>query len=81
MKNKSRNNQKKKPLVIAIAAVSGGGKTPIAKKLTDRLTEAIVLHFDEYKTEGPSDFGKRDKTRPIIMSGTSRHLYATLKEL
>lgn len=48
---------------IFAAAVSGGGKTTISKKLTDRLNEARVLYLDEYETEGPSDFGKWAKDK------------------
>lgn len=43
------------PLVIAIAAVSGGGKTTIATHLNERLQNAKTLFFDEYDFEGPDD--------------------------
>jgi len=38
---------KTKPLVIAIAAVSGGGKTTITKMLQDKLLNAEFLYFDD----------------------------------
>lgn len=43
------------PLVIAIAAVSGGGKTTIATHLNERLHNSKTLFFDEYDFEGPDD--------------------------
>ncbi len=43
------------PFVIAIAAVSGGGKTTIATHLNERLQNAKTLFFDEYDFEGPDD--------------------------
>lgn len=39
---------------IAIAAVSGGGKTEIAKALADNLPNAVALHFDAFELAGPS---------------------------
>jgi len=45
-----------KPKVIAIAAVSGGGKTTVTRRLAEVL-KAEVLHFDDYDLEGaPEDF-------------------------
>ncbi|MYL49958.1 hypothetical protein GLV98_10700 [Halobacillus litoralis] len=41
-----------KPMVIAVAAVSVGGKTTITKKLKDRLAGAQALFFDSYDFEG-----------------------------
>jgi uridine kinase len=46
---------KKSPSVIAIAGVSGGGKTIIANRLSDRLPNSSVLFFDNYDFEGPND--------------------------
>jgi uridine kinase len=46
---------KKRPTVVAIAAVSGGGKTTIATCLKNSLTESKVLHFDEYDLDGPDN--------------------------
>ncbi|WP_010099077.1 hypothetical protein [Ornithinibacillus scapharcae] len=43
------------PYIIAIAAVSGGGKTTIATKLADKLDKSKVLYFDDYEFDGPSD--------------------------
>lgn len=48
-----------KPKVISIAAVSGGGKTTITKKLGGRLQNSIELFFDEYDFENsPEDLIK-----------------------
>lgn len=49
----------KKPLVIAIAAVSGGGKTTVTKALNSKLRLSKALYFDDYDFEGcPEDFFK-----------------------
>lgn len=45
----------KRPLVISIAAVSGGGKTAVTTSLTQQLPNAKALHFDDYSFEGPND--------------------------
>lgn len=45
----------KLPLVIAIAGVSGGGKTTIVKHLNERLHNSKILFFDDYDFDGPSD--------------------------
>ncbi|MBG9796127.1 hypothetical protein ABD76_28360 [Paenibacillus dendritiformis] len=39
------------PRVIAIAAVSGGGKTTITRRLTETLPHAAALYFDDYTFE------------------------------
>lgn len=39
-------------MVIAVAAVSGGGKTTVTKKLKERLPGAEALFFDAYEFEG-----------------------------
>lgn len=41
--------------VIAIASVSGGGKTTVVEKLKGRLPNAKALFFDDYDLEGPED--------------------------
>ncbi|MEI2665787.1 hypothetical protein [Rossellomorea sp. LJF3] len=46
---------KKTPNVIAVAAVSGGGKTTIAAGLKTKLGHSAVLSFDTYDFEGPDD--------------------------
>jgi uridine kinase len=49
----------KKPMVIAIAGVSGGGKTTIVTELQQKLPSAKALYFDEYDfKEAPEDFSK-----------------------
>ncbi|WP_313893940.1 hypothetical protein [Psychrobacillus sp.] len=45
----------KLPLVIAIASVSGGGKTTIATHLNERLQNSKTLFFDDYDFDGPDD--------------------------
>ncbi|WP_261129678.1 hypothetical protein [Bacillus sp. Marseille-Q3570] len=44
-----------KPKVISIAAVSGGGKTTITKKLSEKLKFSKALFFDMYDFEGSPD--------------------------
>ena len=38
----------KQVTAIGISAVSGGGKTAVAKRLTKRLGDAVAIHFDDY---------------------------------
>ncbi|MDG5471234.1 hypothetical protein P6709_05700 [Jeotgalibacillus sp. ET6] len=45
----------KKPYIIAIAGVSGGGKTAAAKQLASKLPRSMVLFFDDYDFEGPEN--------------------------
>lgn len=51
-------NQGKLPFVIAIAAVSGGGKTTVTKQLNEKLVNSKALFFDDYDFEGPDDMHK-----------------------
>lgn len=44
-----------KPTIIAVSAVSGGGKTTIVTELTKILKPSKSLHFDEYDFEGAPD--------------------------
>ena len=44
-----------KPTIISIAAVSGGGKTTITKKLSLVLEDAKELFFDDYDFENAPD--------------------------
>lgn len=46
------------PLVIAIASVSGGGKTTVVRQLAQTLLKAKALYFDDYEFEGPTDILK-----------------------
>lgn len=43
------------PFVIAIAGVSGGGKTAVTNDLHLKLNQSKVLYFDDYNFEGPDD--------------------------
>ncbi len=43
------------PIVIAIAAVSGGGKTAITANLNRKLKNSKTLFFDDYDFDGPDD--------------------------
>ncbi|KYG27717.1 hypothetical protein [Alkalihalobacillus trypoxylicola] len=45
----------KRPRVIALAAVSGGGKTTITSKLQRIFPNSKTLFFDDYDLEGPED--------------------------
>ncbi|WP_274366297.1 hypothetical protein [Paenibacillus thermotolerans] len=45
----------KRPFVIAIAAVSGGGKTTVATYLNEALKKSKSLFFDDYDFDGPDD--------------------------
>jgi len=49
---------KKSPFVIAIAAVSGGGKTTVTKLLNKKLVNSKALFFDDYDFDGPDDMHK-----------------------
>ncbi|WP_017185125.1 hypothetical protein [Alkalibacillus haloalkaliphilus] len=49
----------KKPFIVSIAAVSGGGKTTITNQLIENLPESEALYFDDYEFEGaPSNLVK-----------------------
>lgn len=43
------------PIVIAIAAVSGGGKTTISSNLKGKLQNSKTLFFDDYDFDAPDD--------------------------
>ncbi|XEC97315.1 hypothetical protein AB6A23_12615 [Paenibacillus tarimensis] len=43
------------PKIIAIAAVSGGGKTTITSRLGQVLSNSKTIFFDDYEFEGPVD--------------------------
>jgi len=51
-------NNSKSPIVIAIAAVSGGGKTTVTKLLNEKLVNSKTLFFDDYDFDGPDDMHK-----------------------
>lgn len=43
------------PIIIAIASVSGGGKTTAVANVTEQLPNAAALYFDDYDFLGPDD--------------------------
>jgi uridine kinase len=50
---------KRKPYVIAIAAVAGGGKTTITKRLNKLISNSTAIYFDDYDfEESPDDICK-----------------------
>ncbi|SFK31466.1 Uridine kinase [Halobacillus dabanensis] len=48
----------KRPMVIAIAAVSGGGKTTIACCLNGKLPNSKTIYFDDYDFDGSKNIIK-----------------------
>jgi len=46
----------KEHVIIAISAISGGGKSTVAHKLVEVLGDAVAIHFDDYTT--PDTFPK-----------------------
>lgn len=46
------------PCVIAISAVSGGGKTTVAKGLAEQLRNSRAIYFDDFDLRGPEDIPK-----------------------
>lgn len=48
-------NEINKPTIIAIASVSGGGKTSVATHLAAHTKNSKALFFDEYELDGPID--------------------------
>ncbi|MFE6073372.1 hypothetical protein ACFVQB_02720 [Paenibacillus sp. NPDC057886] len=44
-----------KSKIIAIAAVSGGGKSTITSRLNQALNNSKTIYFDDYDFEGPND--------------------------
>ena len=48
----------KRPFVICLSAMSGGGKTTLTNCLKEHLPRALSLHFDDYKyPREPEDVG------------------------
>lgn len=43
------------PKIIAIAAVSGGGKTTVTSRLKQELNHSRAIYFDDYDLKGPED--------------------------
>lgn len=56
--------------IIAIGAVTAGGKTTVVNSIKDRLTRTTSLHFDDYSFEGEvEDFSK------WVSEGTDVHVW------
>jgi uridine kinase len=55
LKNWRSLMKRKVPMVIAIAGVSGGGKTTIATYLKGKLPNSKTIYFDDYDFDGPAD--------------------------
>jgi uridine kinase len=51
-----KEDKLKKPIIIAISAVSGGGKTTAIQLLNKLLANSTTLFFDEYDFEGPDNY-------------------------
>jgi len=45
------SNLTKKPFVISIASISGGGKTTVTTSLKERLINSFALYWDDYGDE------------------------------
>jgi uridine kinase len=63
----------KKPIVIAISSISGGGKSVVVKKLAEMLENSIAIHFDDYETpdtypKNPLDLMKNGFNFNVIKS-------------
>lgn len=45
-------------IVIAVSAISGGGKSTVVRKLTEQLKDSVAIYFDDYATAEtyPIDF-------------------------
>jgi uridine kinase len=51
-----KEDKLKRPFIIAISAVSGGGKTTAIQLLNKQLANSTALFFDEYDFEGPDNY-------------------------
>ncbi|CAM3849890.1 hypothetical protein [Alkalicoccus chagannorensis] len=47
--------KRRKPTVITIASVLGGGKTTVTQQLRKALPRSSAIFFDDYDLDGPSD--------------------------
>lgn len=52
---KNRNPEENVMKIIAIGAVTAGGKTTVVNALKDRLPRTTALHFDDYSFDGEVD--------------------------
>ena len=72
----------KKPIVIAISSISGGGKSVVVKKLAEMLENSIAIHFDDYETpdtypKNPLDLMKNGVDFNVVKSPLlAQHLLA-----
>lgn len=59
--------------IIAIGAVTAGGKTTVVNAVKDRLPRTSSLHFDNYSFEGEvEDFQNGCQKEQMFMYGTYR---------
>lgn len=59
--------------IIAIGAVTAGGKTTVVNSIKDRLPRTTSLHFDDYSFEGEvEDFQNGYQREQMFMYGTYR---------
>ena len=56
--------------VVAVAAVTAGGKTTVVRELLNRLPKAKSLHFDDY-----SFAGEVEDFRQWVMDGADYHVW------
>lgn len=57
------------PYVIAISAVSGGGKTAVSQRLVKQLPNAKAIYFDDFDLRGPDDISA------WVKSGGDPHIW------
>lgn len=71
-----------KPIVISIAAVSGGGKTTVVKALCNKIEPSKSLYFDDYDFEEyPEDFYQWVKSGANYNAWNTEALVMYLKSL
>jgi len=68
----------KKPIVIAINAVSGGGKTAVTNELCRKLQNSRAIHFDSYKTHDSHNWELMTKDVKNIMDQPQNTKYIIL---
>lgn len=57
-RHRKKERMNKKPLVVTVSAISGGGKTAVVKALTKIFKRAAGFYFDDYEyTRQPESIG------------------------